>query len=211
MPIDWTNPTVQGAVLAATITVVGVTLAALAGLAGSLVGARIARRATQEADERRHAWDVEQRRQAKGEAAAEAVLDTLNELDLGLFSVWKTGAPLRAGALNPRPEMAELEPYYSRIQRLALAIPNEAVRGVLDDVASALYQYRDVVDLSGRSAGRVWWQVHDEAKRVLGAYLRGEPLPEAPETHRMALAIEEEIERLRADYEADVGTEAQAD
>lgn len=41
MTVDWTNPTIQGAVVAAAISLIGVSLAAAAGVVGAIAGARI--------------------------------------------------------------------------------------------------------------------------------------------------------------------------
>ncbi|HEY5433768.1 MAG TPA: hypothetical protein VIK13_00920 [Candidatus Limnocylindrales bacterium] len=49
--IDWTNPYVQGAFVAAIIALVGVVVAALAGFGGAIVGARIGARAAERTTE----------------------------------------------------------------------------------------------------------------------------------------------------------------
>ncbi len=41
MTLDWTNPTIQGAVVAAAISLIGVSLAGAAGIVGAIAGARI--------------------------------------------------------------------------------------------------------------------------------------------------------------------------
>lgn len=41
MTLDWANPTIQGAVVAAAVSLIGVCLAAAAGVVGAIVGARI--------------------------------------------------------------------------------------------------------------------------------------------------------------------------
>lgn len=46
--IDWTDPTVQGVVIAAVISLAGVFVAAVAGVFGALGGARIGAKAAQE-------------------------------------------------------------------------------------------------------------------------------------------------------------------
>jgi hypothetical protein len=152
---DLANPTVQGALLAAGISFFGVAVAAIAGYFGATRGARIGAEAAREAsrisqqesqaardeatamEERRHAWSVEQWHREKGVAAAEAILDLMNELDLGLFSPWKRFDPDDPlGSPEPDPEQSELEPYYVRIRRHALAIRDEGVSEAMKEMGS---------------------------------------------------------------------------
>jgi len=77
--IDWSNPTVQGAFIAAMISLVGVILAAAAGFAGAILGSSIAARATRQAVEvERHdaeaarirAWNVRRIEQTRQQLVA---------------------------------------------------------------------------------------------------------------------------------------------
>src|SRR4051812_47000880 len=101
--VDLSDPTVRSAVIA----LAGVALAASVGLVGAIIGARIAanaskasaRLAAEEAkanrdearsrEERDEARAARERRRVKGVEAAEKVLDLLNEIDLGPFSLWR--------------------------------------------------------------------------------------------------------------------------
>jgi hypothetical protein len=216
MTIDWANPTVQGAVVAALISFAGVLIAGIAGVSGAVLGGRIAARAardaaaaaanesaanreeSRQADERRHRWEVESQVRARGEAAAEAILDTLNELDLGPFSFWQALSRRKAATdpVEPNPDQAELEPSYTRIQRLLIAIDNPAAREAMDALADVLYQHHQVSQLLGDSAMAIWANVHRDAKRVLGAYLRREPIPEATGIKRFLGALEDYYEQV---------------
>ena len=74
--IDWTNPYVQGAFVAAVIALVGVVVAALAGFGGAIVGARIgAKAAERTADASR--LEAQADREAAAAARAEARSDGL--------------------------------------------------------------------------------------------------------------------------------------
>lgn len=211
---DLSNPTVEGALLAAGISFFGVLIAVIAGYFGATRGARIGAEAAREAarisqqesqaardeatamEERRHARAVEQWHREKGVAAADAILDLMNELDLGLFSYWKeidrTGDPDDPlGSPEPSPEQNELEPYYAKIRRHALAIKDEGVSQAMREMATALYGEDAIASWSGETTMETWHILLTETEQVLGAYIRGDPIPEAPGIHRLRAAVAE--------------------
>lgn len=207
---DLSNPTVQVALLA----LGGAILAGGAGFGGAVVGARIAASAAREAarlamdqaeaarqearqaNERDYARSLQEKLHAKGDKAAEAILDLMNELDLGPFSFWEAmakrgGDDAKLPFVPPEPTQAELEPFVVKIQRYAITIEKEQVRKALDAIAVALYGYDTVREMTGESAWRVWWLLHQDAKAVLGAYIRGESIPQTPEADRLNGALTE--------------------
>lgn len=197
MEIDLANPVVQGAIIA----LVGVLLAAAAGVLGAIVGARIAAKAaretaritqaeaqaarleSREADERRHAWDIEAWYREKGVAAAEAILDLMIELDLNQFSYYSPEQrehTRRTGrAKEVEPDHGDLEPSYARIRRQAHAIKDGGVMETMLEMADCLWNYRTIEDWGGGQAPQIWYQLLRDTEAVLGAYVRGEPIPEA--------------------------------
>ena len=187
MQLDLTNPVIQGALVA----LGGVILAALAGLLGAIIGAAIGAKAARETakitqtesqatrQEAREQWYRE-----KGVAAAEAILDLMIELDLNQFSYYS--AKLRESrertghAEHPEPDQGELEPFYARIRRHAHAIKDESVRGTMLAMADCLFGYRSIEAFGGGRATEIWHQLLRETEAVLGAYIRGDAIPEAP-------------------------------
>ena len=163
--------------------------AVFAVVVGQLLGGFVERRA----EERRWARSERDRHRTAGEKAAEAVLDAIIEVDLGPFSFWK--------GRRPEPTDAELEPYVTRIQRHGLVIEDATAREAARLTAVALFQNDTLAMLREERSIVIWKSIRSEAESVLGAYLRGEPVPRPT----ALVAMEVEVKKYFVDrYGLDV-------
>lgn len=188
-------------------------VAAGAGLVGAILGARIganaareaarltqaesqaAREEARDADERRHAWEVEQWHREKGVAAAEAILDIMIELDLGEFSYYTPAQrehAERTGHAKPiAPDDGALEAAYARIRRHAHAIKDESVMTTILSMADCLLSYRSIETWGGGRVTQIWTRLLRDTVEVLGAYIRGDEIPEARNIKALEATLEE--------------------
>ena len=141
------------------------------------------------------------------------MLDVVIDVDLGPFSIWKVAENRKSPADSwlPRPSHAVLEPYVARMQRQSIAIEDEKARNAARLAGSVLDGY-DVLRKEARLGPTVVWRaIRTEVEGVLGAYLRGEPVPNPTELERLNLMIEDWYEALREDHANDEWEGAEPD
>jgi hypothetical protein len=157
--------------------------AVLAVVVGQLLSSSVERRA----EARRWARAERDRHRTHGERAADDVLDALIEVDLGPFSYWQArknpmrnvpGTKIRLPSHPPEPSQEELEPYVLRMRRHGLAIEDANAREAVRLAAFALYQYDTLGHLIRQRPSGTWFQIRHELETILGAYVRGDTVPE---------------------------------
>ncbi len=175
--------------------------AVVAVVIGQLLGGKM----EHDAEERKAASAARDRHRKIGEEAAGAVLDAVIDVDLGPFSVWKVGESRKnpTDPWLPRPSQAVLQPYVARMQRQSLAIEDEKARSAARLAGSVLYGYDVLESETGLGPTLVWRIIRTEVERVLGAYLRGESVPEPLELERLNRMIEDWYEAKREDHAND--------
>jgi hypothetical protein len=182
------------------IAAISFAAAVAAVVVGQLLGALI----QSNADSRKYRQSAEERRHARGQKAAELVLDTLAELDLGPMSLWRNPDKIRPWRSSPSQE--DLAPFIVRILRNAALIENQSVRNGVQLAANLINNHDVLAAAIGKTRHEVWNVVQFEAETLLGAYVRDEPIPVTPKLEEMTARLDAEIDEIMRDSEDGVIT-----
>lgn len=168
-------------------TLLAAAVGAIAAVAGSVILGDLQRRAQRE----QWAHDAEARRLTRSEDAALATLETVDKA-ARLFGTWN----------RPEPEQRDIEPHYLDIRRLSVDIADQDVREALRQIADLLY-YAPVADTIRWEPGArvVAYHASEAARRIVGAYRRGEPIPDDGRLRELAALLQEQMSQWEEEYE----------
>jgi hypothetical protein len=174
----------------ALVTVGVAAISFLAAVVAVVVGQLLGQKYTREADLRRWKRDDAVRRRTRSEEMARQAMDqVLLAADLLSGEAFRQRAKVDPAEVDEvatfkirrrefiGPSEAVLRPVLDRLRRYRLEIDDSAVRLCLDRCADVLGNYNNLHYFGGPEPDDVGWRARRAAEGVVGAFLRGEPIP----------------------------------
>ena len=178
----------DAAMRTAIIGVAGAFLVALVGIGGTLLNVKL----NADRERERIAHDDRVRQSEAARAAARQILRHVEEV----ARLYRKGED---GETTEVPPVEEREPHIFAIQGLIEEVPDKKARDVVLHVADMLYIPWPFIEEWDWQWGQVAYRCREAVRQVLGAFLRGEAIPDPPKIAEMYAHHQDVMARVDLD------------